>query len=131
MPTLTMAATSTTPETLNALMDFVNNLPEGPARDAMEAVAQTLRSGRDIIIAGADDSVTPNQAARVLGVGRVHLYKVLDAGALPYPFVGNRDRRIAMADLRDYVAKTEELRHQIARNTANSRAARALAIDEV
>ena len=131
MPTLTMAATSTTPETLRALDDLVNGLPEGPAREAMLAVAETLRSGRDIIIAGADDAVTPSQAAKVLGVSRAHLYKVLDAGALPYTIVGNRDRRIAMADLRDYSAKTEELRRQTARSAATSRTTRALAIDEM
>lgn len=56
-----------------------------------------------MIIAGEDDAVTPNQAMRLLGVSRAHLYKV-DSGALSFTVVGSRDRRIAMADLRDYIA---------------------------
>lgn len=131
MPTLTVAANTTTTETLTALDDFARTLPEGTARHAIEAVTDTLRSGRDIIIAGADDSVTPNQAASILGVSRVHLYKVLDAGALPFTIVGSRDRRISMVDLRAYVAKTEELRRESARRIAHPRATRAAAIDQM
>ena len=67
----------------------------------------------------------------VLGVSRAHLYKVLDAGALPFTVVGNRDRRISMSDLRDYVAKAEELRRVTARSAAQTRQTRALAIDEL
>lgn len=131
MPTLTVAATSTNPETLSALNNFADTLPAGTARNAIEVVVDALRAGRDIIIAGADDTVTPSQVAKVLGVSRAHLYKVLDSGALPFTVVGSRDRRIAMADLRDYVAKTEELRHSLARSNAHVRATRAAAIDEM
>ncbi|WP_024817849.1 helix-turn-helix domain-containing protein [Arthrobacter sp. 31Y] len=131
MPTLTVAATSTTTETLTALDSFAGTLPEGEAREAIEAVVGTLRSGRDVIIAGADDALTPNQAAKILGVSRAHLYKVLDSGAMPYTTVGARDRRIAMADLRDYITKAEELRRVSARNAAHARTTRSLAIDEM
>jgi len=131
MPTLTVAANATDTETLSALDNAALSLPEGDARRALEAFAETLRSGRDIIIAGADDTVTPSQAAKVLGVSRAHLYKVLDAGTLPYSLVGARDRRISMADLRSYVARTEELRRANARSVAHSRTLQALALDEM
>ena len=130
MPTLTVASTSTKAETLETFDNFARTLPAGAAREAIEMVTATLRAGQDIIIAGADDSVTPAQAAKILGVSRAHFYKVLDAGALPFVVVGNRDRRIGMADLCDYVAKTEELRRSTARNAASIRNTRALAIDE-
>lgn len=131
MPTLTLAATSTNTDTLNAIDAFAETLPAGRAREALDAVISTLRSGTDVIIAGADDGVTPSQAAKVLGVSRAHLYKVLDSGALPFTVVGTRDRRIAMADLRDYVTRSEELRRSSARNTAQSRNIRAASIDEM
>jgi len=131
MATLTVAATSTSTETLSTFDDIARRLPEGVAREAVEAIAETLRSGRDIIIAGADDAVTPSQAAKILGVSRAHLYKVLDAGALRFTVVGSRDRRIAMADLRDYVTKSEQLRSATARSVAHGRDTRALAIDEM
>lgn len=131
MPTHTVAATSTTPEALSAIDEFVRSLPEGEARDAIEAAASTLRSGRDVIVAGADDAVTPNQAAKVLGVSRAHFYKILDAGTLRYSIVGTRDRRIAMSDLQDYIAKAEELRRASAGEDARSRTTRANALDEM
>lgn len=131
MPTFTVPATSTDTATLTALDEAVETLPVGAAREAFRAVAETLRSGRDIIIAGADDGVTPAQAAKVLGVSRAHLYKVLDAGALPFTVIGARDRRISMGDLRAYAARTEELRRMAARKAAHARATRALAIDEM
>lgn len=64
-------------------------------------------------------------------MSRAHLYKVLDAGALPFTVVGNRDRRIAMADLHAYIAKTEELRRVNAREAARGCRTRALALDEM
>lgn len=64
-------------------------------------------------------------------MSRAHLYKVLDAGSLPFTVVGNRDRRIAMANLRAYIEKTEELRRVNARNVAHGRKTRALALDEM
>jgi excisionase family DNA binding protein len=131
MTTLTVAAASAAPEALDVFDDFARTLPVGAAREAVEMVTATLRAGRDVIIAGADDGVTPAQAAKVLGVSRAHLYKVLDAGALPFTVVGNRDRRISMSDLRDYVAKAEELRRVTARSAAQTRQTRALAIDEL
>lgn len=131
MPTLTVAANTTDTETLSVLDDAAQSLPEGAVRSALESFTETLRSGRDIIMAGADDTVTPNQAAQVLGVSRAHLYKVLDSGALPFSVVGTRDRRISMADLRSYVARAEELRRAGARSIAHSRTARALSLDEM
>lgn len=131
MPTLTVPANSTDTATFTALDEAAEILPAGAARTAIEVLTETLRSGRDVIVAGADELVTPSQAAKILGVSRTHLYKVLDAGALPFSVVGSRDRRIAMSDLRAYVARAEELRRVAARDTARTRSTKALAIDEM
>lgn len=131
MPTMTVAAGSADTETLAAIDELTTALPEGEARAALSAFAKALREGRDVILAGADDSVTPSQAAAVLGVSRAHLYKVLDSGALPFTVVGSRDRRISMVDLRTYVAKTEQLRRDAARTAAQRSVTRARAVDEM
>lgn len=131
MPTLTLAATSTNTETLDAIDAFAETLPAGQAREALDSVISSLRSGSDVIIARTNDGVTPSQAAKVLGVSRAHLYKVLDSGALPFTVVGTRDRRIAMADLRDYVDRAEALRRTHATSAAMGSRVRALSVDEM
>ena len=131
MSTLTVPAGAAGETTLRPLDELAKTLPEGAARDAVEGLAAMLRDGREVIIAGSDDSITPSQAAKILGVSRAHLYKILDLGALPFTVVGKRDRRIAMADLRDYLAKTEHLRRHAARGFAQTHQTRALAIDEM
>lgn len=131
MATHTVTASSMTPEALVTLAEFASELPAGTARDVITVATEILGSGRDMIIVDADSTVTPSQAAKILGISRAHLYKVLDSGALPFTVVGKRDRRIAMSDFRDYLIKTEALRWSTARQAARSRATRVLAIDEM
>lgn len=131
MGTLTVAAATADAKTLTALEEFTETLPTGTARRALEAATETLRSGRDVIIASADDSLTTSQTAKILGVSRAHLYKVLDSGALPYTTVGARDRRISMADLQSYIAKAEALRRTAASTAAKARQADTLVLDEM
>ena len=127
----TVLAASADAETLSTLDDVVLKLPAGEVREAMLSVATALRLGQDVIVVGAEEFVTPSQAAKILGVSRTHLYKVLDLGALEYSVVGVRDRRIAMSKLNAYVAKTERLRSEEARNAAHTRMTNARAIDEM
>lgn len=131
MSTRTHAAQATNTETLATVDEFTHTLPAGPERDAINVIIETFRAGSDVIVAGTESTVTPSQAAQVLGVSRAHLYKVLDSGALPFTVVGARDRRIAMADLHDYVTRTEELRRSAAQQAAQSRRVSAMAIDEM
>jgi excisionase family DNA binding protein len=56
-------------------------------------------------VASDDDVLTPSKAAAILGVSRTHLYKILDAGVLPFHVVGERDRRISMSDVNEYHLK--------------------------
>lgn len=132
MPTRTFSAASATPESLDAFNRFVQSLPRGDAmRSTLEALSKELHAGEDVIFGTPSDALTPNQAARILGVSRAHLYKVLDTGALPFTIVGQRDRRIALADLHAYLAKTEELRRKSAEAAARADHIDDLAIDEM
>lgn len=131
MPTLTVSSSATPEETLAEIDAFAGSLDNDTAREALEAFARTLRSGNDLVLASPDDTVTTSAAAKILGVSRAHLYKVLDSGAIPFSVVGKRDRRIAMTDLRAFAEKTENVRKAAARATARRQENRALALDEM
>lgn len=131
MSTLTVPSSATPEETLAKIDAFASSLSDGIAREALEEFAGTLRSGRDIVLASSGDTVTTSTAAKILGVSRAHLYKVLDAGAIPYVVVGKRDRRISMADLTSYVEKTEAVRRDAARSVAKRQENSAVALDEM
>ncbi|SDS13132.1 DNA binding domain-containing protein, excisionase family [Brevibacterium sandarakinum] len=131
MPTHTVPSSATPEETLAEIDAFAGSLTNDAAREALETLARTLRSGNDVVMATSDDAVTTSAAAKMLGVSRAHLYKVLDSGALPFTVVGKRDRRIAMSDLAAFIDKTEEARKSAARSVARRRDSRALSLDEM
>lgn len=114
----TIAAGSVSAETLQKLSDVARDVPELNVRDAIVEMAETVQSGRDVVVAGDSDRVTPALAARILGVSRTHLYKVMDADQLPWIAVG-RDRRISLADLRDYIAAQDDVRKAAAERFAH------------
>ncbi|MCF2570835.1 helix-turn-helix domain-containing protein [Brevibacterium sp. UCMA 11754] len=131
MSTLTVPSSATPEETLAEIDAFASSLKNDTVREALEAFARTLRSGNDLVMASPDDAVTTSAAAKILGVSRAHLYKVLDSGAIPFTVVGKRDRRISMADLRAFVEKTENVRKSAAHAAARRRENRARALDEM
>lgn len=131
MPTHTVPSSATPEETLAEIDSFAGSLTNDVAREALETLARTLRSGSDVVMASSDDAVTTSAAAKILGVSRAHLYKVLDSGAIPFAVVGKRDRRIAMSDLAAFIDKTEEARKSAARSVARRRESRALSLDEM
>lgn len=131
MSTLTVSSSATPEETLAQIDAFAGSLSNDTAREALEAFASTLRSGNDLVMASPDGIVTTSAAAKILGVRRAHLYKVLDSGAIPFTVVGKRDRRISMADLRAFIEKTENVRKTAARSVARRQENRALALDEM
>jgi len=70
-----------------------------------------------------EETVTPAQAARLIGVSRPHVYKLLDEGVIVHHRVGNH-RRIRLADLKAYRAEIETARKELAETFARSAAAR-------
>ena len=100
------------------------SLPAGSQlRDAMKSIDQAMRSGRDVVVGSESDLVTPAIASRLIGVSRTHLYKLLDAGEIPFHSVG-RDRRISLGDLRVFQDRQETLRKHVAERFAHPDRAR-------
>ncbi len=103
MPKLDASSVPTTE--IAVLEDAYDRLPEGSLRTTLESLSRALRGGQDTFVVSEGEDFTPSEAAKLLGVSRTHLYKILDSGALPHRVVGARDRRIAAPDLMAYRAR--------------------------
>ena len=87
--------------------EFAQGLPQGsPLAIMLEGLLDAVRRGADVTLLASDKELTPNQAAQLLRVSRPHLVKIMDRGLLAYRLVGS-NRRIAMADLLDYIERHE------------------------
>jgi len=96
---------------MDALSQLRASLPDGSELGkALEAMDEGLRHGVGVTVARDDDQVTPARAASLLGISRTHLYKILDAGLIPFHVVGERDRRMFMVDVREYLARSMSFR---------------------
>jgi excisionase family DNA binding protein len=111
---------------IDILDETSERLPEGPLRTALETLSLNLRGGADMFVLTEKTSLTPSEAAGLLGMSRTHLYKILDSGALPHHVVGSRDRRISATDLVEYRA-----RMFVAQKRAAEAAAHADEIDDL
>lgn len=76
------------------------NLPVSVFRGLLE-VLELLKYGCGFRIVPADDELTTEEAARLLGVSRPHLVRLVDRGEIPCRKVGSR-RRIRASDLAVY-----------------------------
>lgn len=100
-------ASDVTAEEYERTEAFVTSLPEGsPVAVVVQHVLAAVSRGVDVSFLESDKELTPNQAADLLNVSRPHLLKIMDRGLLAYRRVGT-NRRIAMADLLDYVQRHE------------------------
>lgn len=109
--TATTLSASAVPEAELSQLDVLQrSLPqESPLRYALAQMTEDLRHGSDVVLARQDESVSTTEAARVLGVSRPHLYKVLDSGALAFTLAGTH-RRVRLGDLQNYLAQADTLR---------------------
>ena len=102
----TLTADKVSADELAQTEEFAQGLPQGsPLAIMLEGLLDAVRRGADVTLA-SDKELTPSQAAQLLRVSRPHLVKIMDRGLLAYRLVGS-NRRIAMADLLDYIERHE------------------------
>lgn len=89
-----------------------------------------MREGAKLAVIDRNETLTPNEAAKRLGMSRTHFYKLLDRGEIPFDRVG-RDRRIRVHDLLDFESRRELDRRELAQRFASQQNTRARAVDEV
>lgn len=127
----TLPANSVNEAQLAELDKVRSALPSDSAlAETLDLVASSVRCGQDVTVLPEGDSLTPNQAAKILGMSRTHLYKLLDAGVVKSVSVG-RDRRIELTALRDYKATANEDRADLATRFAHRDANRSKLLDRL
>ena len=84
-----------------------------------------LREGKPVAIVQNDAQLTTVEAARMLGVSRQFLIKLLEAGGVPYHMVGTH-RRVYVRDLLAYKAKRDSRRRRILDELTQAEAAEGL-----
>lgn len=128
MPKLDASSVPTTE--IAVLEDAFDRLPEGTLRSTLQALAHALRGGQDTFVFTEKEDFTPSEAAKVLGVSRTHLYKILDSGVLTHHVVGSRDRRISATDLVAYRARMLDMQKRHAEAAAHADDLDDLVLDE-
>jgi excisionase family DNA binding protein len=125
----TIETSNITAEQLAAL-DFYAQSAGPELRDALLSVVRCVRDGAKLAVVDSNETLTPSEAAKHLGMSRTHLYKLLDSGEIPFDHVG-RDRRIRVHDLLDFEAGRQRYRHELAERFASQRKTREGAVDEL
>lgn len=85
-------------------------------------IVEHLRSGETVNVIVQEDEVSTVEAAKVLGVSRPFLIKLLDRGRIPHRRVGS-DRRILASDLTAYILQQKEARGHFAATVEEARTA--------
>lgn len=108
MPTLSSLNVSTSE--IEQVETAAESLPAGDLKTTLALIASDIRHGRTVIIEDEEHAVTTTEAARMLGISRPHLYKILDAGALDFVVVGTSQRRVRIGALVKYRDRLRESR---------------------
>ncbi|APT93563.1 hypothetical protein CPHO_00375 [Corynebacterium phocae] len=89
-------------------------------RDLLLSIVDSSRNGDEIIAVNSDEFLTPNEAAKRIGMSRTHLYKLLDSGEIPSDRVG-KHRRIRFHDLIKFEKERDKDRLELAEQFARRR----------
>ncbi|WP_010533576.1 helix-turn-helix domain-containing protein [Brachybacterium squillarum] len=114
---------------VDCLESLADDLPV-ESKELLHALVACLRNDDDIVAFDPSDTLSPNAAAKRLGMSRTHLYKLLDDGEIPSHRVG-RDRRIFMRDLMNFQIARHESRRRLAADFAHRDAVDARAAEEL
>lgn len=116
-------------EQLDRLVDAAAGIsPE--LSEVIDELVRAIRTGSDIVEIGPNTFLTPNEAAKLLGMSRTHLYKLLDRDEIDHVTVG-RDRRIPFAALAAFEENRRRDRRELGERFSQQRTTRVGAIEEV
>lgn len=101
---------------IDELEQFAEEAPV-ELREVLQSFVTSLRSGDEVVAFDQNEALTPNQAAKRIGMSRTHLYKLLDDSSIPSHRVG-RDRRILARDLLFFEVQRDTQRRALAERFA-------------
>lgn len=128
MPTVTASKVSA--DELQSFDEMKESLPDGAIKEAIDVLSAGIHRGENVVVVEETQVCTPSQAATSLGLSRTHLYKILDAGALAFHIVGERDKRILVSDLVAYRDEVRGARARTAKMFAAGTSAEDAMLDE-
>lgn len=83
----------------------------GALSELLAFVAEAMQREQAVLLTPEDSALTTQTAARLLGMSRPYLLRLLNSGQVPYHRVGTH-RRILLRDLRAYQARRDEERRR-------------------
>lgn len=90
-----------------------HDLPK-PVRDGITALLCLVADGHDVSMIENDAVLTPNEAARLVGVSRPLLNQILDEGRVPFFETAGGHRKIKAAAVRAYIEERDLIASQLA-----------------
>lgn len=90
-----------------------SDLPK-PVRDGIAALLDLVADGHDVAMIETEALLTPNEAARLVGVSRPLLNQILDEGRIPFFETAGGHRKIKLAAVRAYIEERDAIASQLA-----------------
>ncbi|MCB1029669.1 MAG: excisionase family DNA-binding protein [Microthrixaceae bacterium] len=90
-----------------------SNLPEA-VRDAIAVALDLVADGHDVTVLEAATHLSPNDAARIVGVSRPLFNRILDEGRIAFFETDGGHRKIKLAAIRAYIEERDEIAAQLA-----------------
>lgn len=113
------------------LLEQLQHLIEAAGPTAsLSTVLSQLGNGTELFCGHSDSSLTPAEVAKMLGVSRPFVYRLLDRGVLPFHSVG-RDRRVPYSAALAYAEQRDAGRKELAETFASAEADRRALVREL
>lgn len=104
--------------------------PAGVLKEFLDELISAVRAGKDIQVVASTKQMTPTETAKLLGVSRVHVYKLMDRGEIEFTRVG-KDRRTTLAAVAAFQKKQADARREFAMRAAHPTSAREDALNSL
>ena len=97
-----------------AVEEKLADLQDSPLAAQLQAVVRQLRRGADVTVYAEDKQLTPNQAAELLQISRPVVMSLIRRGELTANIVGERNHRIPMSEISDFMERRDRASRDVA-----------------
>ena len=104
---------------LAAVEEKLATLADSPLAAQLQALlGQLRRKGSSISYVSGEKPLTPNEAAKVLNVSRTIVMSMIRRGELVAVIVGERDHRISLSEVQDFIERRDRASKDLAASFA-------------
>ncbi|WP_176156919.1 helix-turn-helix domain-containing protein [Arthrobacter sp. P2b] len=105
-------------EEINEVERVLATLPNSELAHQLQHILRSVRRGFDLNVISQDGKLTPKEAAEILQVSRPHVMALIKRGELTAEIVGQRDRRIPLSEITEFLKRKERASHDVAASFA-------------